>query len=203
MPFFRSFVVATGQFSTHHRTSSSLVVEVRSPGSPARRHDQHVLDTDAPLAGQVHTRLDGDRNPIGQFTRSSVPQHRRLVDLQAHAVAQPVLEVLGVAGRRDQVPRRRVHVPDVRPDGQRLDPGPLRLRDQVVDVPLPAGGSPTAMVRVMSAWYPPYWAPKSIVTRSPRRSGRSVGEWCGMAPFGPLATMVSNAGRSAPSCAMR
>ncbi len=61
-----------------------------------------------------------------------------------------------------------------------------------------AAGSPSATVRVMSAWYPPYRAPQSIVIRSPAANGRSPGAWCGIAPFGPLATMESKAGASAP-----
>src|SRR5215472_2910816 len=57
MPFFRSFVVATGYlhalqdeqfpaFRNHCRRS-------QDPGSRACLHDQHVLDPDAALAGQV------------------------------------------------------------------------------------------------------------------------------------------------------
>src|ERR1700756_390805 len=79
MPFFRSFVLATdrlhalqdeqfpGRREVSHR---SLRHRGQYPGSLARRHDQHVLDPDAALAGQVHTRLDGDRNPVRKFTRS-------------------------------------------------------------------------------------------------------------------------------------
>src|SRR5215469_2097391 len=68
MPFFRSFVVATGSLHTSQdeqfavRRNRSRRSQI--PGSPARRDDQHVLDPDAPLAGQVHSRLDGDRNPV-------------------------------------------------------------------------------------------------------------------------------------------
>src|SRR5215472_8096946 len=73
MPFFRSFVVATGYL---HASQDEQFPGRRSqsPGSPARRHDQHVLDPDAALTGQVDTRLDGDRNPIIKFTCSSVSQ---------------------------------------------------------------------------------------------------------------------------------
>ena len=45
----------------------------------------------------------------------------------------------------------------------------------------------------MSAWYPWYRAPQSTVIMSPAANGRADGTWCGMAPFGPLATMVSKA----------
>src|SRR6516164_8405875 len=59
MPFFRSFVVATGrlhalqdeQFPVRREVSHrSLRHRCQCPGSPARRHDQHVLDPDAALA---------------------------------------------------------------------------------------------------------------------------------------------------------
>src|ERR1700733_1492049 len=132
MPFFRSFVLATGrlhalqdeQFPGRREVSHrSLRHRGQCPGSPARRHDQHVLDAAAALAGQVHTRLDGDRNPVGQFPRSSVPQGRGLVDLQPHPVPETVLEMVRMSGRRDHVPRRRVHVADIGAYSQRLDAG--------------------------------------------------------------------------------
>src|SRR5215469_186862 len=137
MPFFRSFVVATGRLQLQNQQFPGG--RSQDAGSPVRRHDQDVLDPDAALAGQVHTRLDGDWNPVRKFTRSAVPQHRRLVDLQAHAVPEAVLEMLRVPGGADHVPRRRVHVPDVRPDRQRLDSRLLCGGDQVVDVALPPG----------------------------------------------------------------
>src|SRR5262249_8896403 len=91
-------------------------------------------------ARQVDTWLDGDRNPASEFTRSAVPEHRRFVYLEADAVPQPVLEVLAVAGVADQVTGGRVYVADVgtRPGG--VKSGPLRGRDQLVDLPLPARG---------------------------------------------------------------
>ena len=60
--------------------------------------------------------------------------------LETHAVAQAVLEMLAVPGVADHVARRGVHVPDVGARPRGLDPGPLRGRDQLVDLPLPAGG---------------------------------------------------------------
>src|SRR6266702_5861532 len=106
MPFFRSFVLATSrlqlqdqQFPDGRRQES---------GSVARRHDQHVLDTDAALSWQVDTRLDGDRNPVRQLTRSPVSQHRRLMDLQSDAMPEAVLEVRGVPSRLDHLAGRGV-----------------------------------------------------------------------------------------------
>src|SRR5580692_7677591 len=147
MPFFRSFVLATDRLPFITDQQHLLVLQDqqfpggRSEGSGpvARRHDQHVLDPDAAQSGQVHTRLDGDRNPIAQLTRSSVPEHRRLVDLEAHAVPEAVLEMPGMPGRLDQVPRGGVNRPGLDPVAERRDAGLLRQRDQLVDVALPVG----------------------------------------------------------------
>src|SRR5579862_2265574 len=56
MPFFRSFVLATGRLPLQDQQFSGG--RSQNSGSPACRHDQDVLDTDAALSGQVHTRLD-------------------------------------------------------------------------------------------------------------------------------------------------
>src|ERR1700761_3056514 len=106
MPFFRSFVLATGRLQLQDQQFPGG--RSQKSGSVARRHDQHVLNPDAAHLGQVDTRLDGDRNPIRQFTRSPVPQHRRLVDLQADTVAAAALEVRGVPRRLDHLTRHRV-----------------------------------------------------------------------------------------------
>src|ERR1700728_2538321 len=94
MPFFRSLVLATRRL--HLQDQQFPGGRSQESGSVARRHDQHVLDPDAAHSGQVDTRLDGDRNPIRQFTRSPVSQHRCLVDLKADPVPETVLEVRGV-----------------------------------------------------------------------------------------------------------
>src|SRR5580693_4305693 len=89
MPFFRSFVVATLRLSPElkdEKFSRSSREQVRSVGP----HNENVLNPDAAPAGKVHTRLDGDWNPAAQFTRSAVPDHRRLVHLKSDAVAEPV-----------------------------------------------------------------------------------------------------------------
>src|SRR5215470_9986087 len=129
MPFFKSFVLATRRLQLQDQQFPGG--RSQESGSVARRHDQHVLDPDAAHTGQVDTRLDGDRNPIRQLTRSPVPQHRSFVDLEAHAVPEAVLEVGGV-------PRRLDHLPGDGVDRARLhavlkdrDAGLLGKRDQV------------------------------------------------------------------------
>ena len=73
------------------------------------------------------------------------------MDFQPDAVAEPVLEMLAVPGRGNEVPGRRVHVAQARPRPRRRAARLLGRRDQLVDLALPAGGSPSATVRVMSA----------------------------------------------------
>src|ERR1700750_3439679 len=70
----------------------------REEARPVGPHDQHVLNPDTAPAGQVDTWLDGDRNPACEFTRSAVPDHRRLVHLEPDAMPQSVLEVVAVPG---------------------------------------------------------------------------------------------------------
>src|SRR5215472_373507 len=155
MPFLRSFVVATSVVSPGTGYSSSgpedeqlprgngpgrgeQVTGGRRPG-PGTNH-QGVLNPYAALAGQVDAWLDGDGNPIGKSTRPRVPHHRRLMDFQAHAVAETVAEILTVPGSVNEIPCRRIHVGDGCPVARRLDAGPLRGRYQVIDLPLPASG---------------------------------------------------------------
>jgi hypothetical protein len=61
------------------------------------------------------------------------------VDLEAHPVPESVLEVLGVPGRLDHLTGGGVHGAHLHAGLDRLDPRPLRLRDEVVDIPLPPG----------------------------------------------------------------
>src|SRR6201996_8521592 len=107
MPFFRSFVLATRRLQLQDQQFPGG--RSQKSGSVPRRHQQHVLNADAALRGQVNTRLDGDGNPVRQFTRSPVPQHRRFMDLQPHSVPEAVLEVPGVPGRLDPLAGRSVH----------------------------------------------------------------------------------------------
>src|SRR6516165_1437243 len=134
MPFFRSFVVATSRLQLQDQQFSGG--RSQDAGSPARRHDQDVLYPDAAPSGQVNTRLDGDRNPVCQLTRSPVPQHRRLVDLKAHAVPESVLEVLGVPGRLHHGASRGRHGAGPRAVLAGTEPGWPRRDHEVVDGPL-------------------------------------------------------------------
>src|ERR1700757_4561202 len=91
MPFFRSLVLATRRLQLQDQQFPGG--RSQKSGPVPRRHQQHVLDPDAALPGQIDTRLDGDGNPARQFTRSPVSQHRCLVDLQPDSVPETVLEV--------------------------------------------------------------------------------------------------------------
>src|SRR5215470_2570731 len=154
MPFLRSFVVATSVVSPGTGELSSgledeqlpwrnglgrgeQVTGGRGPG-PGTNH-QGVLNPYAALAGQVDAWLNGDGNSVPECTRPRVPHHRRLMDLQPHAVAETVAEVLTVPGSVDEIPCCRVHVGDGCSFGRRFDASPLRRRYQVIDLPLPVG----------------------------------------------------------------
>ena len=108
-------------------------------GISGTARDKNVFDPDSALARQVDARFDSDRNPGAKLTRSPVSHHRCLVDLEADAVTETVLEMLIVPGVPDQVPGRGVDVRHVGPWPSGVDPGPLGGGDQVVDLPLPAG----------------------------------------------------------------
>src|ERR1700694_995286 len=58
MPFFRSFVLATSSLQLKDQQVPGG--RSKDAGAAAGRHDQHVLDPDAALAGQVNTGLDGN-----------------------------------------------------------------------------------------------------------------------------------------------
>src|ERR1700753_3082998 len=72
MPFFSSLVLATRRLQLQDQQFPGG--RSQKSGPAPRRHQQHVLDADAALSGQIDTRLDGDGNPVRQFTRSPVPQ---------------------------------------------------------------------------------------------------------------------------------
>src|ERR1700759_3739085 len=76
MPFFSSLVLATPRLQLQDQQFPGG--RGQEAGSDPRRHQQHALDPDAALSGQVDTRLDGDGNPVSQFTRSPVPEQRCL-----------------------------------------------------------------------------------------------------------------------------
>src|SRR6266568_1388467 len=143
MPFFRSFVVAKSVASPAwgpmvpgpEGRRASWLKDEQLPGyrgeqlagdrASAGAHHEGVLDPDTTPARQVDAGLDGDGNSGRQSTRPGIPDHRRLVDLQANAVAGAVTEMPAVPGRADQVPGRRVDVGHVGADGDRRQAGLL------------------------------------------------------------------------------
>src|SRR5215470_16574795 len=161
MPFLRSFVVATVVLLLHAGGTAASAAAPRGerledeqfPGDRGERlsrprrpgacaNHQRVLDPDAAAARQVNSGLDGDWNPVSQFTGPAVPDDRCLVDFQTHAVAEAVREMLVVAGVSDDVPGDRVHLRHVGswPGGGHS--GGLGLRHDQVNIPLPAGRLP-------------------------------------------------------------
>src|SRR5580692_12984651 len=119
MPFLRSFVVATsvvspawGPVSGPSGCRASWLEDQQFPGDRGEQlardrtragpDHEGVLDPDSARARQVDTWLDGDGNSGRQSTRASGPDHRRLVDLQADAVANAMAEMRAVARPADQ-----------------------------------------------------------------------------------------------------
>src|SRR5215469_14399998 len=78
MPFFRSLVVATRRLQLQDQRVPGR--QSQDPGSIDRRTTSTCSVTPAlrtpPGCGQADSRLDGDRNPVHQFTRSPGPRRR-------------------------------------------------------------------------------------------------------------------------------
>src|SRR4051812_33339849 len=72
------------------------------------RDDDEVLDAYADRARDVDARLDGHHVARGKRVLALLRQPRALVDLETHAVAESVPEVLAVAGRVDDPARHGV-----------------------------------------------------------------------------------------------
>src|SRR6266536_3155164 len=79
--------------------------------APARGHHDHVLDPDAPEPADVDTRLNGDHRSLGQDVRTSCPERRALVNLQADPVTERVRVVVPEPRSRNDVPGGPVDVP--------------------------------------------------------------------------------------------
>src|SRR6476646_11421078 len=99
--------------------------------------DQRVLDSDAAVVGQIDTWLDGDRRASKQCTGGRRADSRRFVDLQPDTVAEPVAEVVGVAGLRDDLPRRAVDILERDARRERVTARLLCRGNQLIDVELP------------------------------------------------------------------
>src|SRR5687768_5645816 len=75
-PFFRSFVVATGEVLRAGLEDQQVLGSRRQQLGHAVTHDQDVLDPDPSAARQVDPRLDGDRRAGGESTRRVVAHQR-------------------------------------------------------------------------------------------------------------------------------
>src|SRR6478735_4094369 len=106
MPFLRSLVDATLMSFSLRGDRSAQDAELSAGGGECDRavvrHDQGVLDSDTPAAGEVHARLHGHRHSSGESTGRPRPQSRSLVDLQPDSVPRAV-------GERVAVPRGLDH----------------------------------------------------------------------------------------------
>src|SRR6478609_4344723 len=107
---------------------------------PVRANHSAVLDAYAAPARQVDPRLDGDAHVRIHDSRGGGRQERIFVDHQTDPVAQPVTELLGVPGVKDQVPGRRVDGRGGRPGQTRGAARSLGGRYQRIQVGLPVGG---------------------------------------------------------------
>ena len=113
-------------------------------------HDQ-VLDPDAELPGQVDAGLDRDDVALRELVLGGGREPRPLVDLEAHAVAEPVAEVVAVPGLRDDLPGDGIDLLAARPRAHGLERGRLCALDELVDLAAPRRPtSPVAKVRVQS-----------------------------------------------------
>src|SRR3984957_725937 len=100
MPFFRSLV----------ETAMNILRESSERPAPAFGHHQGVLHTDATQAGEVYTGLDGDDEAASEDSSAELADRRRLVDVEPHTVAGPVLEAVGPAGVGDDGPAHVIHL---------------------------------------------------------------------------------------------
>src|SRR5580658_7242925 len=88
MPFFRSLV----------ETAMDVLCEAGQRAGAVLGHDEGVLHTDAAVPGNIDTGLNGDDEAGGEDSSAQLGHRRRLVDVEADAVAGAVLEAVGPAG---------------------------------------------------------------------------------------------------------
>ena len=177
--------------SARLRSTSCLGNSVRA-SAPVVGDDDGVLDPHATDAGEVDAGLDGHDDARVQGTTGRLRDPRRLVDLEADAVAGAVRERVAPTGGLDHVATRAV-------DRRALDAG----RDRVAARPAgsrarrPRAVAPRDRDRRRSRCGSCRSSTRRRRTRSRSRrarrarSRRSLGRACGFAPFGPDATIVS------------
>src|SRR6202046_2792692 len=82
MPFLRSLV----------ETAMDVLCELGQGASAVLGDDEGVLDADATVPGNVHTRLHGDDEAGGEDSSAQLRDGRGFVDVEADPVARAVLE---------------------------------------------------------------------------------------------------------------
>src|SRR3546814_4506199 len=101
MPRLRSLVETAAIVGTFDLQGSRDDGRTREAAAPGGRDHDGVLDADPADAGEVHAGLDGDDVAVGQASSGGAADPRRLVDVEADAVAGPVQEGVGPAGFGD------------------------------------------------------------------------------------------------------
>src|SRR4051794_5044346 len=128
-----------------------VLAERRQVLDPIFRDDDVVLDPDAEAALEVDARLDGDDvardERVGRLSREA----RRLVDVEAETVAEPVAERALERRRVDHVARERIRLDTGDAGADAVESGLLRGEHDVVRLPHlavdTAGGERARVVR--------------------------------------------------------
>jgi len=126
------------------------VKPLRTSGAPSRTDDE-ILDAHAELArkvdpGSTVTTFSGHEHGVAADAR----EPRRLVDLEADAVAQTVAEVLAVAGILDHAAAAASASRPLTPAATAARPASWASRTSAWISRACSPGSPTATVRVQS-----------------------------------------------------
>src|SRR5215217_7716661 len=132
MPFLNWLVLtisatARGERSRGLRDVDQVLRERGQDLGAVVRHDHEVLDPDAALPREVDARLHADDVSRLQRVLALRSQHGRLVDHQAHAVAEPMAERARELAGVDPVPRHTVDIAAVRARVDGLERRELRL----------------------------------------------------------------------------
>src|SRR5690606_34026520 len=123
------------------RQTEQILRRFREHAAPVLRDDDQIFDPDAAPARQVHARLHAGNHARLQHDGAAGAQARNFfVDVETHAVAQPMSKVFPVAGRLDDAARRCVYVLAHNARLYRRHARQLRLQHQVVQRPLLGGG---------------------------------------------------------------